>query len=225
MANNETFLFSDYWPQPSLGTLVIMEYSVKGLQYSSIIGYENESIWYQYNYIDNKWTETLVYNYHYIDTTGKDIGIKEIENQSIVTSFLQKIFMNIKRTKFCKAYEIRWGGLQKIGDIIDSQIKIDTFKSSFPIWPLSSRQVVKFVGCYDSLTLVDQSETYNDIIEITYDKILASKTIGARYWYAKGIGIIQMQQRINFVETGDMIPVRISIVKGHINKERYPVLG
>lgn len=226
MANTDTFLFSDYWPQPAMGSLVVVDYGITaGLHLSSIFSYGDGSIWYQDDYTDNKWTATWVNNYHYIDSTGKDWGIREIADWYPATSWPQKMFSSIKVTAFCKGYEIFWGGLQKVGDVIDAPIRIDPFKSSFPSWPTPGRQVVKFVGRYDSMTLIDKSMTHKDVVEITYDQTFGSKTAGARYWYAKGKGIVQMQWRGNAVDVGDILPCTVTTVKGYINKDRYPVLS
>lgn len=224
MANTDTFLFSDYWPQPQPGVLVVVDYGITAnLHLSSIFSYVDGSIWHQDDYTDTKWTATWINNYHYIDSTGKDWGIRELADWYPATSWPQKMFGSIKVTAFTKGYEIFWGGFQKVGDIIDAPIKIDPFKSTFPAWPSTGRQVVKFVGRYDRMTLVDKSATYNDVIEVTYDQTFG-KTAGARYWYARGKGIVQMQWRGNAVDVGDILPCKITTLKGYIGKNRYPVL-
>ena len=223
MSSSDTFLFSDYWPKPNEGELYRIDYGVTaGLHLSSIFSYHDGNIWYQDDYTDDKWTATWVNKYHYTNN-GEDIGIIEIADWYPSTTWINKLFGKIKVTGFWPGYEIPWGGVQKVGDVIDKKLMISPFHSTPLAWFTSGRQVVKFVGRYDSMTLIDKSATYNDVIEITYDQSFASKTAGARYWYARGVGIIQMQWRGNSADVGDILPCTNKVLKGYIDADRNPV--
>lgn len=221
----DTFLFSDYWPKPTVGNLVKIDYGITaGQRLRSIFSNSGDNkIWHQDDYTDDKWTATWINNYFYIDDNGKQKGIVEIADWYPARNWLQNIFSPISVTTFYKGYEIPWGGVQKVGDVIDAKLWINPLKSSFPTWGSTGRQVVKFVKRYFTFKTVDKKQTYTDVVEITYDQTFGDKTAGARYWYAKGIGIVQMQWRGFGQDVGDILPCTVTYHKGFINKQRYPV--
>lgn len=223
MADN--FLFSDYWPKPKVGELVVYDYGVTaGLHLSSITSNSGDNkTFYLDDYTDNKWTATWVNNYYYYSSKGEYKGIMEVADWYPATD-ARKIWGPIRNTVFVKGYEIAWGGIQKVGDKIDVPLKIDSLKSTFFTGPATGRQIVAFVNRYDTFKSLNGS-SYTDVLEIAYDQSWGSKTSGARYWYARAQGIVQMQWRGNGADVGSPMPVTITTLKGYINKDRYPVLG
>lgn len=220
----DTFFFSDYWPHPKVGELVKIDYGVTaGLHLSSICSNSGDNkIFYLDDYTDNVWTATWVNDYYHVDKNGIAKGLMETEDWYPAKSY-QKVWGNIRATKFVPGYEIPWGGVQKIGDKIDAKLIIDPVRSTFFTAPAFGRQVVEFVSRSDTFTV--GSKTYYDVVEITYDQTFGSKTAGARYWFAKGMGIVQMKWRSNGSDVGDILPCTITTFKGYINKDRYPILS
>lgn len=227
MPQTKTFLFSDFWPKPAVGELAVIDYGITAdLHLSSIFSNSGDNkTFYQDDYTDNKWTATWVNNYHYQDSMGNMLGIMEVADWYPATDFLRKLSGPIRVTAFVKGYEIPWGAEQKVGDTISKPIKIDSFKSTFFTPPATGRQVVKFVNYFDTFTTVDGKNTYSSVVEVTYDQTFGKTTAGARSWFAKGKGIVQMQWRGNSVDVGDILVCKLNTVKGYINKDRYPVLG
>jgi hypothetical protein len=220
---SESFNFSDYWPKPDLGKL----YHYKGFNPADqkyiewVVWNTGENgIFFQEDYHDSKWTATWVMNYQYYDSNNNYLGV--METADIYPKYSYQFWANFRTTSFVKGYEIPWGGLQKVGDLIDKPLKISFFNSTFFTFPSPGRQVVKFEARHP--TYVNKNGVlYNDVLEVTYDQTFGEKTAGARSWFAKDFGIVETQWRWKGQDIGDILPMTIRIDNGYIDENKYPV--
>jgi hypothetical protein len=207
------FLFRDYWPQPQVGYLSVHNFGngADGKPYSFMIWNSGDNRhYYQEDYHDNKWTSTWVIDY---------LGSKGVtETADIYPRRSYQFWTTYRMTAFVKGKEIFWGGLQNIGDEFNSPIQIDSVASTKFEVGTTGNQRVKFCNQYSLLL------GYNDVIELEYDQSFGSgKAAGWRAWYARGVGIVQIQWRYDGADIGTTIPATVSVVKGNI-VNKYPVL-
>ena len=208
------FLIREYWPQPKKDELIHHEYynpadqkTITNVFYIK----PNDPYVYQEDYHGGKWTATWVMDYNHPNGVMELIDIYPAKKYQFWTKYRTTAFENGK--------EIPWGKIQKVGDKIDQELKISFFKSTPFIWPEKGRQVVEFVDHYEKFITTNSVE-YNDVLEVAYDQTFGKTTSGARMFFAKNIGIIQMQWRGFTKEVGEPMPVKTKIGKGFIDSNK-----
>ena len=208
------FLFRNYWPQPQPGYLSVHNFGTgaDGKPYSFMVWNSGDNRhFYQEDYHDNKWTSTWVMDY---------LGEKGVtETADIYPRRAYQFWTQYRTTAFVKRKEIFWGGLQNIGDEFNAPIEIDPIASTKFEAPTKGNQRVKFCNQYNLLL------GHTDVIEIEYDQSFdnGSKSTGWRGWYARAVGVIQINWRYDGKDVGSPIPATVSNVKGKI-VNKYPVL-
>jgi hypothetical protein len=219
----DTFVFSDYWPKPENGELHMFSAFNPADQKNidSIVWNSGDNkIFFQEDYHAEKWTATWVMDYNYRDSMGNYLGV--METADIYPKYSYQFWTKFRTTSFEKGYAIPWGGIQKVGDVIDRPLKISLFGSTFFTFPAPGRQVVKFVDRHSTYTN-SRGVSYKDVLEVTYDQTFGEKTAGARSWFAKGFGIIETQWRHKGQDVGEKLPMTIMIGDGYIDENKYPV--
>lgn len=220
---SKEFLFSDYWAAPEPGylheTMAFNPADQKDIGW--ITWYTGEGrVFRQEDYHGGEWDATWVNDYNFKDSMGNFLGIMELEDIYPRQSY--QFWTKFRTTAFTDGHAIPWGGLQKIGDVIDKPLKISALKSTFFTFPSPGRQVVKFIAKYDEYTNA-LGVTYKDVLEVTYDQTFGDKTAGARSWYARNYGIIETRWRYNGADVGDKLGMKLRIGNGYIDKNKYPV--
>ena len=195
---SDTFYFGDYWPQPTIFTSIRQDgINFDGTTFSSVFSVDpnDTTTIRQDDYVDGEWRDRWILKY------GPD-GVLEIADE-YKADFYQ-FWTNRRVVAFAHGKEIKWGGDQKLGDVIDADATIDWLRSTFFTAPSRGRQRVEFFDQFNRFTVADGSAQYNDVIEVIYDQTWNGKTAGARMWFARGIGIIQLSWRHEGQDT-DMI--------------------
>ena len=208
------FLFREYWPQPKVGELSVFDFGfgADGKSYYWITWNSGDDRHYlQEDYHDNKWTSTWVMDY---------LGEKGVtETADVYPKYPYQFWTSYRTTAFVKGKEIFWGGLQNIGDEFNAPIQIDPIKSRKFEAPTKGNQRLKYVNQYNYFN------GYTDVIELEYDQSFenGSKSTGWRGWYAREVGVVQINWRYDGKDVGGTIPATVSVVKGKI-VNKYPQL-
>jgi hypothetical protein len=204
-----TFVIKEYWPQPQLNQLIQHEYynpadqkTITNVFYTK----PNDPYVYQEDYHGGKWTATWVMDYNHPNGVMELVDIYPAKKYQFWTKY--------RTTAFVSGKEIPWGKVQMIGDHIDQELEISFFKSTPFIWPEKGRQIVDFVAYYDTYN------GYKDVLEITYDQTFGKMTAGARMFYAKGIGIVQLQWRGFRTDVGTPMSVNTKVGNGMIDSDK-----
>lgn len=209
-----SYKIKDYWPQPKIGQLQTHNYfNPADKKPFTNIFHTDGRYFYCEDYHDYIWQATWIMDYDHPN------GVMEMVD--IYPSKSYQVWTKYRTTAFESSKEIPWGNVVNVGDKIDQELQISVTKSTFFTPPLKGRQVVNFVTHHNSFTV--GSKTYTDVLEITYDQTFNNQTGGAHSWFAKGIGIVQLQWRGNNTDVGERLPADISIKNGII-KDKYPVL-
>ena len=183
------FKIIEYWPFPALNTKAIFTYYNPDKSSANVVSnfhldMNTQSILCE-DYVAGKYQDTWYLRYDYIK------GVVEWRDDQPLSGALSWIFGSTKKIVYKSGNEILWGVNQNIGDTIENSIVIDFSKSTGAL-PASGWQVVKFNNHYS--TYVDCiGQTWNDVLEFTYTQTWGSKTTGAIYRNAKGIGPIEIQ--------------------------------
>lgn len=217
------FLFSDYWPKPKTNELQKHEYfnPDDGKKYANIYWNSGDNkIFYEEDYHDGVWLASWIIDYYNRDNIGNPRGI--VETADIYPRRSYQFWTKYRITGFKTGYEIPWGFEQKIGDVIDKQIKISSFKSTFFEAPITGRQIVSFVKKHDTFETIE-NKIYQDVLEVCYDQTFNNKTTGNRGFYAKNIGLVQMRWRSNNEDVGSIITAKITRGAGYIDENKMEV--
>lgn len=186
---DETFNFSDYWPKPTIAeSIEQVGTNFDGTTFKSTFALDpndTTTVW-QDDYVDGEWRDRWVLKI-------KDGEVVEVADE-YKADFYQ-FWTNRRVTAFADGSEIKWGGTQHLGDVIEEPAQISWWKSTFFTAPSLGLQRVEFYDQFNRFTVADGSAQYNDVLEVIYDQTWNGKTAGARMWFAKGIGIIQLSWR------------------------------
>lgn len=195
---SDTFYFGDYWPKPTLTKSISQEgtnYDGGTLKSTFAVDPNDSNIIWQDEYVNGKWQD------RWIIKTGPD---QVVETADIYPAMRYQFWTSKRITAFVPGKEIKWGGTQKLGDIINEPCKISWFRSTLFTPGITGNQVVEFYDQYTNFTVADGSAQYKDVLEVIYDQTWNNKTAGARMWFARGIGIVQLSWRDTFKDT-DMV--------------------
>ena len=201
----DTFYFGDYWPRPAVGQTFTLDYGTgaDGLNLKSVYSNSGDDKVFLINdYHGGQWRDQWVINYYH------ERGV--LETADLYPKKSYQFWVDKRTTAFQTGYEIPWGGTQKIGDVIDQELRISFWKSTFFEFPTTGRQVVKFVNRYANFTTADGKNQYRDVLEVTYDQTFGDKTAGNRGWYAKDYGLIQLTWRSNGNDVGNPMVATVS---------------
>lgn len=190
----------DYWPQPPLGKIHHFHYTDAGPtsdtnapvklddMYSLFVqDPDTNSVLYVDYDKDVKWKDTWYLQYR------QGYGIAEWRDDNIIEKedWKTKIFGKRNKIVFRKNYPIWWGDFCEIGKEYTNHPSSDFFASCPPQF-INGTQTTKYESKLDSFTL-SNGDTYKNVIVIMYQQSWGSKTAGARYWMAKGIGPVAVQ--------------------------------
>ena len=204
-----SFDIKQYWPQPKLNQLIQHEYynpadqkTITNVFYTK----PNDPYVYEEDYHGGQWTATWVMDYNHSDGVMEMVDIYPAKKYQFWTKY--------RTTGFVEGKEIPWGKVQNIGDRIDEELEISIFKSTPFIFPEKGRQVVDFVAHHESFN------EYKDVLEITYDQTFGKMTAGARSFFARVIGILQLQLRGFGKDVGTPMPAKTKIGNGIIDADK-----
>lgn len=213
------FYFREYWPQPKVGQLVINDQGIGADNKPiSFITWNSgdDKVFYQEDYHDNQWKATWVNDYY--DWRGL------VEKADIYPKRKYQVWTDYRTVAFKPGKEIFWGYVQNVGDEFNSPIEIDPITSTKFEWPQKGNQYVKFCNQYSLFKTADGKKTYNDVIEVIYDQSFGSSpAAGARSFFAKGLGIVQLTWRYDGKDVGGPLISNIVTKNGKI-VNKYPVL-
>ena len=208
-----SFDIKQYWPQPKPNQLIQHEYynpadqkTITNVFYTK----PNDPYVYQEDYHGGQWTATWVMDYNHPNGVMEMVDIYPAKKYQFWTKY--------RTTAFVEGKEIPWGKVQKIGDHIDQELEISFFKSTPFIFPEKGRQIVDFVAHYE--VFITNGAKYFDVLEITYDQTFGKMTAGARSFFAKGIGIVQLQWRGFGKDVGEPMPVKTKVGIGMIDTDK-----
>lgn len=193
----DTFLFVDYWPQPAIGQTYTLDYGLGDDNKNFKTVYLNSGdnkVFYMDDYHDGVWKDRWVVDYYH------ETGV--LETADLYPKKQYQFWVDRRTTGFSSGYEIPWGNNQKVGDVIDKELRISFWKSTLFEFPTKGRQVVKFVNRYANFTTSDGKNQYKDVLEVTYDQTFGDKTTGNRGWYARDFGLIQLTWRYKGEDVG-----------------------
>jgi hypothetical protein len=113
---------------------------------------------------------------------------------------------------------IGWGDVGTIGGYYQNKPKMNPVLSNPPQFSTGTQTVI-WESAIDSFAL-SNGIVYNDVITVVYQQSWGSKTAGARYWFAKGIGPVALQwiapdpnNKNQFITTSRM-DSRFTIING-----------
>lgn len=208
----ETYNIKEYWPQPQLNRIIQHEYyNPADQKIIRNVFYIKDKYVYEEDYHGGVWTASWVMDYN------NPRGVMELVDIYPAKSY--QIWTKYRTTAFVSGKEIPWGNVQKVGDRIDQELEISFFKSTPFIWPEKGRQVVDFVAHHDKFTN-SKGDTYYDVLEITYDQTFGKMTSGARSFFARGIGIVQLQWRGYGKDVGEPMGVTTKSGVGMISEDK-----
>lgn len=187
-----SFSFRDYWTRPTIFNSIYVNFGVNydGKTYGQIYSVNPKdwsTIW-----IDDIRAGVWLDRWYMKYDTPRGI----IEYADAYPKKAYQLFSQWSVLRFVSGQEIFWGGNQKIGDTVTTSFVVNPFTSTFPTPPGSGTQTMKFLTQYSSFK-TKKNVTYKDVIVVTYDQNFNGKNIGARYWFARGKGIIQLSWRNN----------------------------
>lgn len=190
------FSFKDYWPKPSLDYSISQEgtnFDGTTLKSTFALNPNDINIIWQDDYIDGVWQARWILQY---DTPN---GV--IESADIYPAKTYQFWTGKRTTAFVSGKEIWWGGKQQLGDIVEHPCQISWWKSTLFTPGIKGNQIVEFYDHYARYTVADGTAQYKDVLEVMYDQTWNGRTTGARMWYAKDIGIVQLSWRSEFEDT------------------------
>lgn len=125
-------------------------------------------------------------------------GVAEYRDDYPLTGWLSYIFGRTKKVVLSEP--ILWGGLIEIGSAIANRPKVDPFKSTPPQFQAGYQSVV--FETHLDIFGTRHGDFFNDVLQFVYlqrwpisalDPSQGTKTVGGRYWMAKGVGPVAIQ--------------------------------
>jgi hypothetical protein len=185
----------DYWPQPKPNEIHTFSYTDGGpmpdtnapgplppMTSKFVLDDDKKSVLYV-DYDENmKWKDTW-----YLQNRPF-YGIAEWRDDNVTTN---KLFGCKNKIVFKQDSPIWWGEMCEIGKDYKNFPTSDFF-SCWPFQYIKGTQSFNYQTKQDNITL-NNGDKYYDVVTCIYQQSWGSKTTGARYWFAKGIGPIAVQ--------------------------------
>lgn len=181
---SNTYFVQDYWPKPVYGKINAFTYRSVDDSMSDITAYfllsddKKDMLYVEYNSA-MQWQDTWYMRYDFIN------GLMEWRDDYPKGGLFggrKKVVMNPG---------IGWGKWATIGDFYQNFPKMDLLQSNPPSFQKGTQTVI-----WESWTpefTLSNGDKYEDVLIFVYQQSWGSKTTGARYYMAKGIGPIALQ--------------------------------
>ena len=178
-----TYFVPDYWPKPTYGKINAFAYRAVDGSMSDITAYfllsddQKDMLYVEYNSA-MQWQDTWYMRY----TPGQ--GIMEWRDdypKGGLFGTRKKVVMNPG---------IGWGEWATIGSFYQNHPRMDPLSCNPPNFQ-SGTQTVIWESWMEQLIL-SNGDIYNDVLTVVYQQSWGTKTTGARYYLAKGIGPVAL---------------------------------
>lgn len=181
---SDSIYVRNYWPNPNPGKIYSFHYvdtngSMPDLIAKFVLTDDQKNILYVDYDKDGKWKDTWYLQWR------DGFGLAEWRDDYPMSG----IFGSRKKVVFSEP--IGWGNYCEIGKLYENYPKTDIFAC----WPpnfMKGTQSVIYESKMSEFKL-SNGDTYSDVVTCVYQQSFGSKTAGARYYLAKGIGPIAVQ--------------------------------
>jgi hypothetical protein len=218
----KTFNAWDYWPKVPDGkiysfTYIALDGSMKNITSMFVNDPTTNSLLYvDYDSAMN-WQDTWYLQYR------KGFGIAEWRDDYPTGGLLDGHKKVVMDGMF--GTPIGWGDVGTIGGSYQNKPKMNPVLSNPPQFSTGTQTVI-WESALNSFAL-SSGVVYNDVITVVYQQSWGSKTAGARYWFAKGIGPIALQwiapdpnNKGQFITTSRM-DSRLTIINGTVESIKH----
>jgi hypothetical protein len=218
----KTFNFWDYWPKPDNNHIHYFTYKAldgsmpnitsafvqdPGSNSLLLVDYDNAMVWKDTWYLQYRQGFGIAEWRDDYPTGGLFGGRKKVVMDGALGT------------------PIGWGDVGTIGGYYQNKPKMNPLLSNPPQFSTGTQTVI-WESAIDTLAL-SNNLVYNDVITVVYQQSWGSKTAGARYWFAKGVGPVALQwiapdlnNKGHYIVTSRM-DANYTVVNGTVNDIKH----